>query len=308
MLRWEGRALVLDVATIFLSRRKGAIYFALSGEAANGHLPPAAPRVKEAVAAVSFQYRNAADLALVQGSAVCRLVAPGDAQEGLRRGAVLVDEYLTLKRAAQLHHVENNQAEAFRLVSGLSARLKLARDPAFDNERTLVRDLHNTLAMLSGNTGEMLAADGKKSSPLAGVWRETKFSAGERTARYAIFWPNGIIELRGWGGSPTRRASITLTAPLPTGRRGSLPVAKDVQTGFDRTRFEISDRDILTLHAAKRDGVDEALTFVRGSHSEVADPKPALTEPVELDELSGLPRRGGTAAAGTDGVILHLFP
>ncbi len=156
-LRWEGNAVVLDVATIFLSKRKGAIYYALSPDT-NPHLPARQGEDGETLARVDFSYRDARDNQLQTAAASCELLDSSDTQPGLSRGLRLIDEYLTLKEATRLHLLENKQDAAFRLVSGLDARLHADADAALQPERALVRDIHNTLAKLSGHSGEVKPA------------------------------------------------------------------------------------------------------------------------------------------------------
>jgi Ca-activated chloride channel family protein len=155
LLRWEGNAIVMDVATVFLSRRKGAIYFALAPARAAGDLPPPPVRNKDALAEVTFSYRQAADNAHITGHTTCRYLSPASAPTGLTRGAALVDEYLTLKKAAQLHLFANDQEAAFRLLDGLKSRLDATDDADLASERKLVRNLHATLKRLSGHGTEL---------------------------------------------------------------------------------------------------------------------------------------------------------
>jgi Ca-activated chloride channel family protein len=154
LLRWDGNAIVLDVATIFLSRRKGAIYFALAPDEAHGDLPPPVTKNGGALADVKFSYRQAVDNARIAGHATCRFIPAASAPIGLTRGTALVDEYLTLKKAAQLHLFANDQEAAFRLVDGLRIRLDTTHDRDLAPERKLVRNLHATLQRLSGHGAE----------------------------------------------------------------------------------------------------------------------------------------------------------
>lgn len=155
VLRWDGRAIVMDVATIFLSRRKGGIYFALAADGSERDLPAADFRTSGRIAEVTYRYRGVADSTPTTGMAECRLVRPTAATAGLSRGIALVDEYLTLKRAAQAHLLENNQEAAFQLVNGLRQRLAASSDRHLGSERKLVGEMYKTLAALSGHASEI---------------------------------------------------------------------------------------------------------------------------------------------------------
>ena len=158
MLRWDGNALLLDVATIFLSRRKGGIFFTLSGETPAAALPARAVQPGDTLARVKFSYRTAAKDAAVTGNTTCLLLAPPQAQAGLTRGAFLIDEFLTLEQATHAHLIENDASTAFHLVNALLQRVSPVRDRTLDPEKDLVRDIHRTLARLSGHAGEVQSA------------------------------------------------------------------------------------------------------------------------------------------------------
>lgn len=70
MLRWEHDAIVFDVASIFLSRRKGAIYVALA-PAAPADLPPRTLAPGETLAQVDLGYTRTVDGQSVASRAGC---------------------------------------------------------------------------------------------------------------------------------------------------------------------------------------------------------------------------------------------
>jgi Ca-activated chloride channel family protein len=193
-LRWEGDAIVMDVATIFLSQRKGGIFFALAPERSSTDLPLVEARRDETLAQVEFSYREVASGERRSGQVACRFLPPAEVQAGLSRGIRLVDEYLTLKQAAQLHLIVNDQERAFRLASGLLARFSAVRDPALAKERDLVREFHNNLAFLAGHASEVQYDDGKRGAALVGTWRRTDRNASETADEFLVVWPNGDIE------------------------------------------------------------------------------------------------------------------
>ncbi|MCA9687990.1 MAG: VWA domain-containing protein [Myxococcales bacterium] len=151
-LKWQGDAIELDVKTIFLSRKKGAIYlgFAPSGSA-NLPATPVAAGARVGHVALGYvdtsghQVREGVNLTRAHGSA---------ASLGLTRGRLLVDEITTLRKATELHHEANDQEGAYRLVHALAGQFRHLQDPTLAGERALVLNLEATLARLSGHAGE----------------------------------------------------------------------------------------------------------------------------------------------------------
>lgn len=292
MLRWDGDALVLDVATIFLSKRKGAIFFALAPDSADRGLPGRAVSAGTTLATVDFSYRDARDDRRVTATAACRLLAPRDLPAGLARGAHLVDQYLTFKHAARLHLLENDQESAYQLMHGLLARLEAgaATDAALAPERDLVREVHNTLALLSGHTGEIAAdAAGSGASPLLGVWRRAQDESARDQDEFLVVWPNGVIEPM-LVDRATRYVQqlvpLTVAGELPDAARGKLARAGDEAEAGADIHFEITG-DRLTLRVPADGEGDENQVYTRASFSDL--PRGENHEEVQIDELSGLP-------------------
>jgi Ca-activated chloride channel family protein len=144
LLRWDGDALEMNVTTLFLSHRKGGIYFAVAPTAEES------TSAGSPIATVAYSYRDASDGKVVRGMADCGVISRR-IPEGLTRGVALVDEYLTVKKATQAHVIDNNQEAAFQLISGLRSRLAAAPDRDLDRERKFVGNLYDTLAQLSGH-------------------------------------------------------------------------------------------------------------------------------------------------------------
>ena len=156
MLKWtEGGALRVQIATIFLSKRRGAIFLSLAGDGTET-LPARDVALGDALASVKLAYqtrdgeRHAAGFDLAHRG-------QGDAGSGLTRGALLVDQVTALKEATRLHHSDNDQEQAYQIVHALAARLRHAPDAALDGERKLVDGIERTLARLSGHAGEPTA-------------------------------------------------------------------------------------------------------------------------------------------------------
>jgi len=150
MLRWEGdRNVRFQVTTLFLSKRKGAIYLAFAPEQEN--LPARSYAKGQPLATVQLSYREANKSEATTSKLELPFVAAAKASVGLKRGELLVNEYLGLKGAMTAHHVENNPEKAHRLLTTLNSRLSSSTDQALGKERKLVGNLLKSMSRLAGH-------------------------------------------------------------------------------------------------------------------------------------------------------------
>ncbi|MEM6991844.1 MAG: VWA domain-containing protein [Myxococcota bacterium] len=153
MLRWtRDGALEVEISTVFLSRRAGAIYVAVA-PSGNAALPRRRPRRGAAIATVDLSYTPVEERKVRMQAQLTR-VPPRRASVGLARGLLLVDQITALKKAVTLHHHENDQEGAYQLVHALAGRFRHDNEPSLGKERKLVLELERTLAKLSGHRGE----------------------------------------------------------------------------------------------------------------------------------------------------------
>jgi Ca-activated chloride channel family protein len=152
-LEWTGDGGIrLEIETVFVSRRKGAIFLAFAPDVAHG-LPSSRLSAGDRLGRLSLAYREVSG-ARKRDALWLELERPDRASPGLRRGSLLVDEVTALKRATELHHERNDQEGAYQLVHALAGRFRSHRDAALEAERTLVFALERTLARASGHAGE----------------------------------------------------------------------------------------------------------------------------------------------------------
>ncbi len=150
MLEWRGeRSVSFRISTVFLSRQKGAIYAAFARE--DEDLPARRYAEGRPLATVKLSYRENGGRKVRAAELALPLVEAGERSVGLRRGQLLVSEYLGLKAAMTAHLTENNQEKAYGILDGLHQLLDTDRDPALDPERKLVGELHAKLAVLAGH-------------------------------------------------------------------------------------------------------------------------------------------------------------
>lgn len=153
LLAWgKDGSLQVGIATLFLSKRKGAIFVAYAPTGAEGLPRPVVP-LGAPVGSVSLSYLQR-DGKRVSGSASFVHVDRNAAGTGLRRGTLLVDQSTALKEAARLHHEANDQEKAYQLVHALASLHRQTADPSLAREREMVERLETTLAKLSGHQGE----------------------------------------------------------------------------------------------------------------------------------------------------------
>lgn len=137
----EGGGIRLTVETVFLSRSRGGLYVGVAPDGTSGG--------DGALATVNLAY-SARDGGRERQSSVARVVdRPGAGDEGLTRGAALVDTFTTLRDAAG-RAAAGDDGGALERVSALRSRLERARDPALEPERDLVATLEGNLARRLG--------------------------------------------------------------------------------------------------------------------------------------------------------------
>lgn len=165
-LHWsEDGAVRMHVSTLFLSKRKGAIYVTLAP--ANPHLPAARLRAGEAVAQVKLSYREIDEDEPTEADLAVPCVNPEEASPGLRRGRLLISEFLGLREAMTEHLTRNNQPKSHRLLAGLETMLRTDPDRTLRRERKLVGTLTRSMALLAGRGAESYV-EGGSSDPKEG--------------------------------------------------------------------------------------------------------------------------------------------
>jgi len=165
-LKWaNGGALEVEVATMFLSRKDGAIYVAVAPDG-SASLPQGKVAEGDPVATVKVSYTPRAGKR-EHTRAELTAVRPAMASVGLSRGLLLVDQVTTLKEATRKHHENNDQEGAYQLVHALASSFRGLADHDMKPERTLVLELESQLAKLSGHAGEVTKHSGKH--PVSGL-------------------------------------------------------------------------------------------------------------------------------------------
>lgn len=194
MLKWteDERSLYMEVETLFLSLRKGAIYFALAPETPKLLGRSELDKIKNvAQASLSCQMGNQ-NFPITQNVAL-RLKEKPKASIGLLRGEALIDEYTSLKKATTLYHEDGDTVKAHAIVEALSNRFKDNHDSAIHSEKKLIKEIERNLAIVAENDTSLF--EGSEESPLVGSWiAYPKDNSGIEDPTVIRFHANRIME------------------------------------------------------------------------------------------------------------------
>lgn len=150
-LQWDkgGDALSVEIATLFASKRNGAIFVSYGPKDPN--LPLAAPT---ALGFGNVVYEGT-DGKKHTDTVTFTVTDPAKAGIGLRRGHILVNQATALAAAADAHHKDNDQEAAYQLVRAIADIHRANRmDSSLAKERETVFKLEDVMAEKSGHAGE----------------------------------------------------------------------------------------------------------------------------------------------------------
>jgi Ca-activated chloride channel family protein len=136
----RGDGIALSVETLFASKKKGAIYFGLS-PVGRPNLPRVPARAGMLLGEVRLSYQEVGPESNGQARfsrAALTTLRRSRVSPGLRRGRLLVDEAIALRRAGTLVHDEGKREQALSLVRDLHARLLATDDTELAEQRELV--------------------------------------------------------------------------------------------------------------------------------------------------------------------------
>lgn len=191
-LRWEGEAIELSIETVFLSRKRGGIFFALAEDEPDD-LPRKEMRRGAIVARASLEFLPVGNAEPVEQTVAVELQPSAEAEIGLKRGEYLINEYTHLKKATAQHLIENDQEASYQTLKQLRS-LHPHDDPALKPEIELVERLFGTIALLSGHGSEIGAVEGgsEDGQVLWGGWEILE--APDDRYSHLVFWPGGGLE------------------------------------------------------------------------------------------------------------------
>lgn len=145
-----GISAVID--TIFLSRKKGAIYASLECDSGPGQ-PAVRPAIGASVANITLNYQPRGGADRCKAHVDVRLVEAKSASVGLARGHVLTDQWLTISDALHRYYGWDDREEAYREIHALASTYRQAADcdPDLAEAYTTLFALEQTLAKSAGH-------------------------------------------------------------------------------------------------------------------------------------------------------------
>ena len=173
LLGWQNdREIKVTIPTVFLDNHGGGIFFTLAPEAADSFLPEKSASDALADVAVSYLPIGAAR----PDSHAISIAARDSVSDGMKLGALLIDEFTVLHEATSAHYLRNDQETAFQLVDGFKQRLDASPIGGLDEEKKLIDSMHERISFLSGHGSE--AARISPFAKLWGRWTITRINGG----------------------------------------------------------------------------------------------------------------------------------
>ena len=173
LLGWQNdREIKVTIPTVFLDNHGGGIFFTLAPEAADSFLPEKPASGALADVAVSYLPIGAAR----PDSHAISIAARDTVSDGMKLGALLIDEFTVLHEATSAHYLRNDQETAFQLVDGFKQRLDASPIGGLDEEKKLIDSMHERISFLSGHGSE--AARISPFAQLWGRWTITRINGG----------------------------------------------------------------------------------------------------------------------------------
>jgi Ca-activated chloride channel homolog len=190
ILSWlNDRDLVMRVATVFTSKRKGGIYFAFAPDA-SASKPPS---MKTPLATMQLAYVPFGSKTPSRSSLALTLQPDGTAGEGLLKGQVLIDAFLALKGALWAFHVEQDPALALKRARA-ALTLAKAGGSYFAQEQ---KDAARLVDLLKKSQPKKDAADKTDTAlrqRLIGIWKiERSSKEPSMVGNIIVFKPDGAF-------------------------------------------------------------------------------------------------------------------
>ncbi len=169
MVKWteDGRSLYMEVETLFLSLRKGAIYFALAPESPTP-FHKAQARNSNNIAQAKLSYEMSSQKFPISQSVDLSLKTKSNASLGLVRGEALIDQYTSLKKATTLYYEDGDSEQAYEVVRNLSERFRDLRDSEIKPEWKLIKEIEQNLAIVAEDESDRFSDS--SDSLLSGTW------------------------------------------------------------------------------------------------------------------------------------------
>lgn len=266
-------SLSLEIATLFASRNKGAIYLGFETSDQNTEtLPRISP-----IATAEISYLQADNKLTRRSSLPIFLTPKKDLQEGIIKGQYLVDQYASMKLAALLYE-SGEYKSAAQIANAFANRSLPLPNKKLEIERKLASELAKQLAKDCKSRGLSLADSPRtrasQANLLEGEWIETESGFLESPLEILRFTEYQTVELF----SSTTENPLTFISESEF----SLNKRSIVFDDWGRNlRYRLKG-DVLSLHEG-----DTTTTYIRKSGLAAAEKTKLL---IRLqDSVGGLP-------------------
>jgi Ca-activated chloride channel family protein len=171
LMNWQNDTVVhVNIPTVFLSNRGGAIFLALARDPDTTFVPEHVPAPEEVLTTVSVSYVPAGTRTSTSTQDIIEVAAASATPSGgMQLGHTLVDEFTVLHKSTSAHYLKNDQETAYQLVHAFNGRLKAAAKSDLSNEQDLIARLDEQFAFLSGHSSE--APRKHHYAQLWGMWK-----------------------------------------------------------------------------------------------------------------------------------------
>ena len=221
LMGWQNeRTVKINLPTVFLSSKGGALFVALAKSREDANLPARPVADGAPLAAVQLQYVPLSS-GIVEADRIDAFAPSAKPSDAMKLGHALIDEFTVLRRSTTAHYIENDQELAYQLVHALATRLSNDQDEQFDKERLLVYAMEERFAFLSGHTGEPR----QRRSAVAKLWglwevrsvqgrsdlrpyERLEFTPGAQFRRYRKEGSGHVLEDESEFGANRRQISI----------------------------------------------------------------------------------------------------
>ncbi len=195
LLSWDGsgRGMRFQLGALFRSPRAKAFFVTLASEYGDLAQPEVSTPVEGPVLRVRYSFRPV--LPGERGGAEQQLDVPAVplfASPGLRRGAVLLSEYLALRAAARAYLLDNNPERTRALLSDAAGLLTTEADPLLLPEQQLLQQFTDALTVSAGKS--LAQADAE--APVAAEMRRSRMRAPQQALWGAWYSESSTDEAR----------------------------------------------------------------------------------------------------------------
>ena len=222
LMGWQNeRTVKINLPTVFLSSKGGALFVALAKSREDANLPARPVADGAPLASVQLQYVPLSS-GIVEADRIDAFAPSAKPSDAMKLGHALIDEFTVLRRSTTAHYIENDQELAYQLVHALATRLSNDKDeqvrqgtPARLRDggalRVLVRSRRasrGSVARQSQNSGVCGKCAASRGDPTLRPYERLEFTPGAQFRRYRKEGSSHVLEDESEFGANRRQISI----------------------------------------------------------------------------------------------------